>query len=431
MRFEDERYVRVYTRDTLNWMMLRWEGQAVFLFLLRKADRTGVIDLGESGDAVAAVVALSGMPEEFASAGVARCLKTGSIEQQGNCLIFPKFIEAQESTMTPAARQKESRLRRRDEIRAGLDASARETVVYFIQSEHGGPIKIGRADDLAKRLLGLQTSRPDKLVVLAAFPGTVADERRLHDRFGAFRERGEWFSPAPDLMDEIRNIAAKKQDSVTNGDVSHKAVTGHETSTVTPFLAVPSRAVPSLKTKDLSVGEPTTPPDAISETRIRKPTVADEAYEHWLIERKRFSPRGGRIEMNDKDRKELLAVIKRGRTLDEMKLAFTGHFLSPHHNGTDGGTKYLAFKYALRDGNIDTFIALGEREQAKRTPIVVAPLPTDAPVLAVDREARSKIQDLFADVVGVQTSPDLARNAEEDSVGADVRWKPNRPQGAA
>jgi hypothetical protein len=238
LNFEDERYVRVYTRDTSTWQFLRWEGQAVFTLLLRKVDRVGVFDLC-GADPVEAVAAMLNMPEEVARAGVERLLKYGVLERGPDCLVVAKFIEAQESSMSPTARQKESRLRRRDQIRAGLDPSARATVIYFLQSEHGGSIKIGRSDDLAKRLVGLQTSRPDKLVVLASAPGTLAQESELHAMFAQVREKGEWFSPTPELMAYVKNVA-KSGAIVTSRDTS-RIVTAHETSAVTPCLAVPNQ----------------------------------------------------------------------------------------------------------------------------------------------------------------------------------------------
>lgn len=245
MNFEDERYVRLYTRDTTTWTFLRWEGQAVFALLLRKVDRVGVFDLSGT-DPVEGVTAMLGMPEEIVRAGLERLLKHKVLEHGRDCLIVPRFLEAQEASMSPNARQKESRLRRRDEIRAGLDPNARATVIYFIQSEHGGPIKIGRAEDLARRLVGMQVSRPDKLVVLAHAPGTVADERALHQRFAFCREKGEWFRPVPELMSLVREVAERGSMpvTVTPREESHD-VTGHEPSGVTPSLAVPSLAKPN------------------------------------------------------------------------------------------------------------------------------------------------------------------------------------------
>lgn len=52
--------------------------------------------------------------------------------------------------------------------------------VYFIQAEHGGPVKIGWARDPAKRLRELQTGSPHRLVVRATIAGALADEAALH-----------------------------------------------------------------------------------------------------------------------------------------------------------------------------------------------------------------------------------------------------------
>jgi hypothetical protein len=53
--------------------------------------------------------------------------------------------------------------------------------------------------DVESRLAGLETGCPVDLVVRAVMPGTVADERRLHERFALLRVRREWFT----LTDEI------------------------------------------------------------------------------------------------------------------------------------------------------------------------------------------------------------------------------------
>lgn len=54
-------------------------------------------------------------------------------------------------------------------------------------------VKIGFSTDFAERYLDLQEPLPVQLVVYASFPGSVADERRLHARFARHRSRGEWF----------------------------------------------------------------------------------------------------------------------------------------------------------------------------------------------------------------------------------------------
>lgn len=72
--------------------------------------------------------------------------------------------------------------------------------VYFIQSERGGPVKIGMSKDPQKRLEQIQTNHPDRLRLLAVERGGKKEEAKLHERFGALRLKGEWFRPGPDLM---------------------------------------------------------------------------------------------------------------------------------------------------------------------------------------------------------------------------------------
>jgi DNA-binding XRE family transcriptional regulator len=79
------------------------------------------------------------------------------------------------------------------------------SVVYFIQAGAGGAIKIGVAEDISRRVAGLQTGCPDLLTVLAVLPGTQRDERRLHSMLRAFRHRGEWFKPAPQVLAAVED----------------------------------------------------------------------------------------------------------------------------------------------------------------------------------------------------------------------------------
>jgi hypothetical protein len=72
------------------------------------------------------------------------------------------------------------------------------TFTYFIQAGPDGPVKIGIADDVEKRLKELQTGCPHDLRIIGRIKGNV--ESRLHEIFDQFRLRGEWFSPDIRLM---------------------------------------------------------------------------------------------------------------------------------------------------------------------------------------------------------------------------------------
>lgn len=73
-----------------------------------------------------------------------------------------------------------------------------EGFVYFIScgSGLGGPemVKIGwTSGNPHKRCASLQTGCPEHLNVAAYVPGTIEDERRLHQAFAPLAYRGEWF----------------------------------------------------------------------------------------------------------------------------------------------------------------------------------------------------------------------------------------------
>lgn len=92
--------------------------------------------------------------------------------------------------------------------RAGLNGYAKSfTYIYFIVCGATGAVKIGRADDVKKRLSGLQVSSPGKLSLLCHFRAPSVFEGVLHTIFSKSRIRGEWFSITDALLDlaEIGN----------------------------------------------------------------------------------------------------------------------------------------------------------------------------------------------------------------------------------
>jgi len=118
MDWSNERYVRLFTRDTRTWLKLRWEGQALFVLLLRKVDRAGVLDnIEEPADDLSLI---TGLPVEHAETGLDRLMALGVVEFNGTTLVIPNFLEAQETPMSDAQRQRRSRELRRDRSRAAV-----------------------------------------------------------------------------------------------------------------------------------------------------------------------------------------------------------------------------------------------------------------------------------------------------------------------
>lgn len=79
----------------------------------------------------------------------------------------------------------------------------RDGYTYFIQCEHGGPIKIGSTlDDPLKRLKAIQANCPYRLVLLGILTG-IHQEANAHKQWADARLHGEWFEPTDDLKEFI------------------------------------------------------------------------------------------------------------------------------------------------------------------------------------------------------------------------------------
>jgi len=125
MRWEDERYVRLYTRDTVGWLLLSLEAQGLFGLILRKVDRAGILSLGTFGKRAVAVSIGHANRAKVIEKALDELLVDGCVqirgEGEGQVLLVPNFIEAQEAPQSDAQRQRESRARARD--RAAADAA--------------------------------------------------------------------------------------------------------------------------------------------------------------------------------------------------------------------------------------------------------------------------------------------------------------------
>jgi hypothetical protein len=112
MRWEDERYVRLYTRNTPGWCVVSWQARAVLPLVMRSLDRAGVIELGEDGLEGLAVLVM--LPVEIVVAGVGAWLERGTLEMHGSTLVMPKFMDAQDASASNAQRSREKRARARE-----------------------------------------------------------------------------------------------------------------------------------------------------------------------------------------------------------------------------------------------------------------------------------------------------------------------------
>ena len=134
MRWEDERYVRLYTRDTATWKLLPWQGRALLPLLLRKADRIGLVDV--EGDRVEGVAALVDLPPEVVEPGLTGLLSRGVVVEAPGGLAFPRYTEAQEARAS-------DRLRAQD-YRARKGITHRDAPSRFITRRHPASPRVTR-----------------------------------------------------------------------------------------------------------------------------------------------------------------------------------------------------------------------------------------------------------------------------------------------
>lgn len=111
MNWSDERYVRLFTRDSVTWSLWSWNTQAIFMGMLRKADRAGVIDVSDH-DPAEAIAALLRAPLDQVRSALSDLEKSGTVVRGDHALVFPNYIWAQETPQSDKARQAESRAKR-------------------------------------------------------------------------------------------------------------------------------------------------------------------------------------------------------------------------------------------------------------------------------------------------------------------------------
>ena len=88
-------------------------------------------------------------------------------------------------------------------------------MIYFIQMDNDGPIKIGRADSIPRRIAGLQVGNPTKLKLLGVMP----EEKDLHHEFADIGLRGEWFKPDERLLAFVKQYTFQNDEWRGWGDI--------------------------------------------------------------------------------------------------------------------------------------------------------------------------------------------------------------------
>ena len=125
MDWSNERYVRLYTRDTDDWLCLSWDARSLWMAILRKLDRAGVLETKRGARGVAA---LTGAPLDVVERALPELLADGCLAEHPLGYLAPNYIEANESHQTEAHRAREYRARQREMRRLGSDPGSARAV---------------------------------------------------------------------------------------------------------------------------------------------------------------------------------------------------------------------------------------------------------------------------------------------------------------
>ena len=129
MRWEDERYVRFYTRNTPEWLSLSWVARGLLGLIMREVDRAGILKVGKTGLRGIAVILHAAW--EDVEAPLAELMADGCVsfnEKEGQ-LCLPNFLEAQEAKHSDRARKQKERETARDK------AATRDPVSHAVSRD--------------------------------------------------------------------------------------------------------------------------------------------------------------------------------------------------------------------------------------------------------------------------------------------------------
>lgn len=113
MRWDDESYVRIFKRTTADWSLVPGLARSLFYTLLREVDRAGILPMRKG---LAGVARLIDWPAQLVEEHVPHLLEDGCLRREGDCLVVPNYIAAQETPQNDAQRKRSQRERDRADL---------------------------------------------------------------------------------------------------------------------------------------------------------------------------------------------------------------------------------------------------------------------------------------------------------------------------
>lgn len=345
MRWEDERYVRFYTRDTPEFLALSWTARALFGLIMRKVDRAGILPVGKLG--LKGVAVAVGGPWVEVEAPLRELIDDGCVlfNESRGAIILPNFIPAQEASQSDAARKRASRERARADFGASTDSPEKAHIVT-------------RCDEIASR--------------------DVTQQGHVQSH--------------PVTSGHTRSLCAVS------------SVPSDPSRTEDPEVATPPPDEPRIEIEKpgLLALVPTSDPPKAKKPPLER--YVDAAFDVWKSAWLRRTGKSKTSQLLADERARLKDLFAAKVPLERIELASLGIHDSPFHRGeNDRDKKFMRLFHALSAKSFDDLAELGEAflaaEQAARAVAPRSePMPGDAArSLATLRSTRQKILDMRAD----------------------------------
>lgn len=352
MNFSEERWVKLYTRDTTGWRMLTWQARCVLLHAFRKVDRSGAIDLdGDGLDGLAVMLDLPPEIVETAMSGRQGLVARGAAEivtwEGRTFFLLPRFVEAQEAKSTPRARKAASR---ELAMVAGSDVPRLAALGQLVtkRDHESQPVTESHAPS-HEVTHGHTASRSDQ---------NRSEQNREEQTNVVCGE-----SPPPERAALVGRKAADLCLFSDDSAVGAKAESADRLSQAADRTA--DREVPAT----LAAPEPET--FVLGHPGENRPmSPKDQVFAHWSAAITARNGGKGKAPIFDSNRKaKVEARLKEKYTVEDLCRAIDGCFATPFNRGDNAnGKAYLDLELICRDAShVDGFIEAAPKAQQSPT----------------------------------------------------------------
>jgi hypothetical protein len=334
VKWEEERFIRLYTRDTPTWADLPWQARVVFYELLRKVTWSGRIAVGKAG--LRGLSRTLMLPLHVVEAGLAALVDDGAVTHRDADLVLPNFQAAQTAKVSAVQRKRLQRERsapeivtQRDQMSRGVTEShaACPDVTQRDFESHGVTISQSEADSVTQRdamsrhvTISRDSLAPaparaleysSLLLPNVASPSQKEEEEK--ERIVISRAGGNISSDAPgaDAPDFSQGVSPSAEPATATPEAALVASLAEIRARAASADTRPSRGRPRGATKA---------PDAKASPEAR------EVFDHWVT---RFKKRA--VVLSHIRVRAIQGRLDEGYSVERLKLAIEGCAQSAWH----------------------------------------------------------------------------------------------------